>query len=204
MAPINFDDTHTSRSRLLYSAKVLFARTGYENVSTAAVAREAMTSESQLVKLFGSKEGLLDTVLNDGWRPVNSGVQRLAADAPNAKEGIENALMGLVESLEEDRELAFLILIEGHRPRGNDPELFEVQGAIDFADQIQRLVRRGQKDGSFAPEFQDSAVASALIGATKNLARERLIGQRSGKPEVLPDHEIRRIINALLKSFAPG
>lgn len=203
MPPINFDDTHTSRSRLLYSAKMLFARNGYENVSTAALAREAITSESQLVKLFGSKAGLLDAVLNDGWRPVNDRAQRLAADAPNAREAVENALAGLIESLEEDRELAFLILIEGHRLRSSGPEVFEVQGSKDFADQIQRLVKRGQKDGSFGSEFLDSAVAGALIGAAENLSRERLIAQRAGNQEALPDHEIRRVLSALMNSFTP-
>ena len=48
--PIDPDSTHTSRSRLLAAGKTLFARHGYEQASTAAIAREAGTSESQLVR----------------------------------------------------------------------------------------------------------------------------------------------------------
>ena len=48
----------------LFSGKRLFARNGYENTSTVAIAREAGTSESQLMKHFGSKQGLLAAVLD--------------------------------------------------------------------------------------------------------------------------------------------
>src|SRR5436305_3537497 len=46
------DDTQTSRGRLLTAGKGLFSRLGYEGTSTATIAREAGTSESQLVRYF--------------------------------------------------------------------------------------------------------------------------------------------------------
>ncbi|MGZ4834111.1 MAG: TetR/AcrR family transcriptional regulator, partial [Terriglobales bacterium] len=49
----------SSRERILHAAKQLFSSRGYENTSTVAIARLAGTSESQLMKHFGSKEGLL-------------------------------------------------------------------------------------------------------------------------------------------------
>ena len=54
------DNTQTSRSRLLNAGKSLFARNGYEQTSTAAIAREAGSSESQLIRYFGGKAGLLE------------------------------------------------------------------------------------------------------------------------------------------------
>ena len=42
----------SSHDRILMSAKHLFARNGYENTSTVAIAREAGTSESQLYETF--------------------------------------------------------------------------------------------------------------------------------------------------------
>src|SRR5690242_21901453 len=59
--------TVSSHDRILMAAKRLFASRGYENTSTVAIARQAGTSESQLMKHFGSKEGLLEAVFDEGW-----------------------------------------------------------------------------------------------------------------------------------------
>ena len=57
--------------RLLEAAKILFSVHGYENTSTAAIARQANTSESQLIKHFGSKEGLLEAIFDHGWQNLD-------------------------------------------------------------------------------------------------------------------------------------
>ena len=54
----------SSHDRILMAARRLFALNGYENTSTVAIAREAGTSESQLMKHFGSKRGLLAVILD--------------------------------------------------------------------------------------------------------------------------------------------
>jgi len=40
--------------RILKTAKALFAEGGFENTSTISIARMAQTSESQIIKHFGS------------------------------------------------------------------------------------------------------------------------------------------------------
>ena len=60
----------SSHDRILRAAKLLFAQNGYENASPVAIARDAGTSESQLMKHFGSKQGLLVTILDLGWNSV--------------------------------------------------------------------------------------------------------------------------------------
>src|SRR5437879_11907412 len=56
------------RERLLEAAKVEFSTRGYENTSTASLARLAGTSESQIMKHFGSKEELLATIFEEAWQ----------------------------------------------------------------------------------------------------------------------------------------
>ncbi|MCI0444822.1 TetR/AcrR family transcriptional regulator [bacterium] len=201
MALFNLDDTHTSRSRLMICAKVLFARQGFENVSTAVIAREAVTSESQLVKIFGGKAGLLEAVLNDAWRPINDRVQRVAQDSTNAYEATLGALTELLDAFESDAEFAFLALFEARRVRSGDPAVGESQGATVFNDLLLRMIRRGQKDGSFSNDFNDNAVASALLGVTEGLARERATAQRDGKRSAFGEREVRRILEQVLDSF---
>src|SRR3982751_1957287 len=69
--PVDPDQTYTSRTRLLAAGKELFAREGYEQASTAAIAKAAGTSESQLMRYFGGKAGLLDAIFNESWAPLN-------------------------------------------------------------------------------------------------------------------------------------
>ena len=47
----------SSRDRLLTAGKTLFAERGYEATTTAAIAKAAGTSHSQLVKHFKDKQG---------------------------------------------------------------------------------------------------------------------------------------------------
>ena len=69
----------TSRDRLLSAGKTLFGRLGYEQTSTAAIAREAGTSESQLVRYFGGKSGLLEAIFNQAWEGLTSPNRSMAA-----------------------------------------------------------------------------------------------------------------------------
>ena len=74
----------TSRERLRESAKSLFAELGYEATSTAAIARGAGTSESQLVKHFADKQGVLEAIFEDAWSQINPAV-RLATQGPGGR-----------------------------------------------------------------------------------------------------------------------
>src|SRR5271167_4805074 len=67
----------SSHDRILRAAKHLFAQNGYENTSTVAIARDAGTSESQLMKHFGSKQGLLVAILERGWISLGERIANL-------------------------------------------------------------------------------------------------------------------------------
>src|SRR5436190_1559546 len=81
------ESTQTARTRLLASGKTLFARLGYEQTSTAAIAREALTSESQLVRHFEGKAGLLAAIF-DGTCPSSFAPAAVAAALIGAAEGM--------------------------------------------------------------------------------------------------------------------
>jgi AcrR family transcriptional regulator len=199
---IDGDATHTSRSRLLAAGKELFARVGYEQASTAAIARAAGTSESQLVRYFEGKAGLLEAIFNESWKPLNEEVQRLIANAPHAREALTAVLLAVTKALGSDSDTAFLFLFEGRRVRGAGPDVVLSQGFVQFSELVRALIRRGQQDGSFRPEFSDAAVASAVMGAAEGMMRERLLAERSGKSRPFSEREIRHVFAALLGGVA--
>jgi len=72
----------SSHDRILLAAKRLFAESGYENTSTVAIARDAGTSESQLMKHFGSKQGLLVAIFDRGWASIGERIKAIPNGSP--------------------------------------------------------------------------------------------------------------------------
>src|SRR6266404_8424583 len=65
----------SSHDRLRDGAKALFAERGYEATTTAAICRLAGTSQSQLIKHFTNKQGVLEAIFEYAWEQLNPAVQ---------------------------------------------------------------------------------------------------------------------------------
>lgn len=202
------DTSHPpSRARLLRAGKTLMAEVGYEHAATAAIARRAATSESQLVRYFGGKAGLLEAVFDDGWQQINAQVDGLIDSRVDAGHDTRTALTGVlamfIAAMDGDPDLAQLFLFEGRRPRGLHGELKLSQGYLDFLERIDRLIREGQRDGTLAPAFTSEVLLAALLGAAEAMVRNRLLGSRHGERTRRSGSEVQRVFDAMLTGFAP-
>lgn len=192
------DSTQTSRMRLIEAGKALFARLGFEQTSTAAIAREAGTSESQLVRYYHSKVGLLEAIFNENWRELNRTIQGVVVAATDAREALAGVMECITEAFGRDPALAYLMLFEGRRIRGATSEVILSKGFVEFDNLLHVLIHRGKRDGTFRTDLNDKALASALLGAAEAMIRDRLLAQRAGNPLPFTDHEIRAIFFVLL------
>jgi AcrR family transcriptional regulator len=197
------DSTQTSRSRLLEAGKSLFAQVGYEQASTAAISRAAGTSESQLVRYYRGKAGLLEAIFNDGWQPLNQRIQQVVAGAADSREALLGVLSTVTDVLGRDHDLAYLLLFEGRRLRGGSPEIFLSQGFVDFQNLLRLLINRGKRDGTLRVDLSDAALGSAMLGATEAMIRDRLVAERAAKPNPFTDDEVREVFAAMLNGLAP-
>src|SRR5438093_12550876 len=99
-----------ARDRILHVAKMLFAQRGYEHASTSSIARQAGTSESQLMKHFGSKAGLLEAIFSDAWTGIAERA-RLAGQEIKSPQQKLQAFSGMVlAAMDSDPELKMLML----------------------------------------------------------------------------------------------
>ena len=192
------DSTQTSRERLLEAGKSLFSKLGFEQTSTAAIAREAGTSESQLVRYYRSKVGLLEAIFNENWKELNHQIQQVVVAATDAREALASVLESITEAFGKDPALAYLLLFEGRRMRGATSEIILSKGFLEFDTLLHVLIHRGKRDGTFRTDLNDDALASALLGATEAMIRDRLLAQRGGRPVPYNDQEIRAIFLALM------
>lgn len=190
--------TTSSRARLLEAGKVLFAQNGFEQTSTAIIAKEAGTSESQLVRYYKSKAGLLEAIFNTSWVGLNHLVQSIIAEAASAREALVSVMEAIIRAFAHDHDLGYLLLFEGRRIRGGTNEIVLSEGFVQFNDLLCKVVKRGKRDGTF-PEFHnEKAVAAALMGACEAMIRERLIAERAGKENPFTDAEIRSVFTAMV------
>lgn len=197
---MNIDDTQTSRGRLLTAGKMLFSRYGYEQTSTATIAREAGTSESQLVRYFSGKSGLLDAIFNESWRGLNDVVTKTIAESEHGREAILGVFSLMIETFANDADVASIFMFEGRRVRGTEVALSK--GFQQFLDLICRLIQRGQSDGSFRSDVSDAILASAMMGAAEGMIRDRLIAQRGGKESPYENAAIRSVFEAMVNGLA--
>lgn len=198
------DSTQTSRSRLLMAGKTLFSRNGYESTSTAAIAREAGSSESQLIRYFGGKAGLLEAIFNEGWTALAEDVTRQIAESRHGRDAILRILSLMIEAFSRDHDIAFLFLFEGRRMRGATHEVVLSKGYTTFMELVLSLIRKGQEDGSFRKDAPPALMASAMLGCAEGMLRERILAERQDRPSPGSDTEVRTVFAAMVNGMGPG
>ena len=195
------DTTHQpARERMLQVAKQLFAERGYENTSTVAIARAAGSSESQLMKHFGSKEGLLEAVFDQGWSILT---ERLG-DLDSLRDGrqkIEQLVGAMLVALEADPVLKDLLLLEGRRIRKEGHMILMTRGFLQIVGTLDRILNEMRTQGELGPGLNPQAVRSALIGSVEGMLRDQVLAKRTGYPAAYSLEEVREIFRRALAAF---
>lgn len=193
-------ETASSRERIEQAAKHLFAIRGYEATSTAAIARQAHTSESQLLKHFGSKEGLLATILQDAWGSINPALRLATESVASVQEKFRILVEMVLTFLGKDEELRTLLLFEGRRIRQKGEAVVLVPGFLEFVCIVDGILVQLADHGELAPDVSPQALRSAIMGAIEGMLRDRMLAQSIHYPASFPDAEIRAIVFRLLAS----
>lgn len=171
---------------------MLFARMGYEQTSTSRIAREAGSSESQLIRYFGGKAGLLDAIFNESWNQV---ISRFSPD-----ETILGMFRVVVDAFSSDQEMAVLFLFEGRRIRGKDVLLS--RGFMQFYQILQAAIRRGQQEGVLRADLDPVVLAAALLGAAEGMIRDRVLMERLGVAHPFDDAIITKTFLAIIEGVS--
>jgi AcrR family transcriptional regulator len=191
----------SSHDRIFQAAKDLFGAKGYDNVSTVAIARRAGTSESQLIKHFGSKEGLLEAIFDEAWTG-------LVVEGTRAIEGTSNPLDKLqalgalvIAKLERDRGLRSLVLLEGRRVRKRGRDIVLSAGFRRFVELLDGVFHEMEAAGLLRSGAHLEAVRSAWMGALEALMRDRLLAETMDYPAGYDGEDVARTANRILGAF---
>jgi AcrR family transcriptional regulator len=195
-------DTASAHDRMLYAAKQLFSEKGYEATTTATIARHAGTSESQLIKHFGNKEGLLQAILENGWRQIRISLTQ-AHPALSVRERFLSLPRIVVRGLESDPQLRDLMLFEGRRLRKNSENIVLTGGFQELVRLIDDLLAQMASQYLLASGIHPQAVRSALIGALEGLLRDRVLSRRGSIPAEYEDEQINRVFLLFFDAVCP-
>ena len=191
-----------SRTRLLLSARKLFAENGYESTSTASIARMAGTSESQLIKHFGGKASLLDAIFVDGWNTLTTWLQQQLPPTMTPTERLRTIPRLMFEALQRDPELRQLLLLEGRRIRKEGRLATLTDGFLGFVKLVDATLADMRNAGELREDLNPQAIRSALIGLTEGALRDQLLAERAGNPSEFTPENIGSLVDALVRSVS--
>ena len=156
-----------TRWRILEAGRRQLLASGYAGLSTRKVAQEAGVPVSQLNYHFGSKQGLILTLLEDeNRRRLARQTTMYAEDAPLWKR-YEQAC----DFLEDDLESGYVRILQEMIAAGwSDPEIGRrvrglLRGWIDLVTEVAREAERRHGLGPFTAEEVGTLVGAAFMGA---------------------------------------
>ena len=191
--------TTSSHDRILLAAKQLFAQRGYENTSTVAIARQAGTSESQLMKHFGSKEGLLEAIFERGWTQLAPEMAKAKEqESPRAK--LRTLLENVTSGLEHDPELLELMMLEARRVRREGNQVLVSTGFLQLLRIIDETLAQAQQSGQIRAGLKPELIRSGLMGMFEGLVRDLVLARRTGYPAHYNRADMMALFEAVIAS----
>ncbi len=188
----------SSHDRLREAAKGLFAESGFEDATTAAICRLAGTSQSQLIKHFTNKQGVLEAIFEHAWEQVNPAVRLATENIASPREKLRVLIDMVLGFLEKDRAIRALFLLEGRRMRGDGHMIVLVPGFIEFIKMLDGILKELAAQGELAPNIHPQAFRSALMGAIEGMVRDQMLARSSRFPASYAEAEMRAMISSLL------
>ena len=197
MAPVKkhgAEQELSPKERILAAGKRLFAVLGYENTTLEAICRESNTSEAQLFKHFGSKEGLLEAIFEDGWGKLR---MRLAAlqTLSSPRQKLKKLGMLMIQLFGDDPQLRDLMLLEGRRVRGERKMIMLTASYRDFVALIDSLIAGARPQGM---RYPPALIRAALNGAFEGMLRELVVQERWRHPAGFTSAEAEKFVTELI------
>ncbi|HST13300.1 MAG TPA: TetR/AcrR family transcriptional regulator [Gaiellaceae bacterium] len=160
--------------RILDAALRVFAAQGYDSSRVADVAKEAGVAYGLVYHYYASKEAVLEAVFREAWGRLLAAVALAEDTDDDAAEQLELVVKIVLRTWRDDPDLVRLLVREVTRNPHIQDELDEIGQA--FAS-LERMVRRGQADGTFRAELDPKLAAWMLYGALEEVLTGWVLGQ---------------------------
>jgi AcrR family transcriptional regulator len=162
------------RTLILQAAVRVFAAQGYEATRVGDIAKEAGVAYGLVYHYFSSKDAVLEAVFHEQWGRLHAAVLLAEETGEDAGDQLELVVKIVLRSWRDDPDLVRLLVREITRSPHIHDELDEIGQA--FAT-LQRIVERGQRDGTFRPGLDSQFAAWMLYGALEEVLTGWVLGR---------------------------
>ena len=162
------------REQLLRAAVRVFAERGYHQARVGDIAEAAGVAHGLLYHYFSSKEDVLRTIFRDSWSrliAVLHGIEEAGGPAP---EQLRRIAAVLLRSWRDDPDLVRVLVREVARSPHLSEQVDEVREAFLV---IERVIARGQAEGSFRPDLDARLASWVVYGSLEELLTGWVLGQ---------------------------
>ncbi len=185
------------KRRLILDAAVrVFAGKGYHTSRVADIAEEAGIAHGLLYHYFSSKEEVLETVFRENWSQLIEAFARIEASDATPLEQLAGIAKVLLRSWRDQPDLVRVMVREVARSPQLQGQVDEIRAGFLV---IQRVIERGQADGSFRPELDARLASWIFYGGLEELLTGWVLGQ-------LPDgdEEVARAERTVVELLTGG
>ncbi len=162
------------RRVILDAAVRVFADKGYHTCRVGDIAEEAGIAHGLLYHYFASKEEVLQTVFRENWRELLVSFARIEASDEPPLAQLEGIAKTLLRTWRAHPDLVTVMVREVARSPQLQGQVDEIRAGFLV---IQRVIERGQAEGTFRPEL-DARLASWIVyGGLEELLTGWVLGQ---------------------------
>ncbi len=167
------------KRRLILDAAVrVFAEQGYEAARVGDIAREAGVAYGLVYHYFDSKEAVLEAVFGEAWERLLSALAQ-AEHSGDAAEQLSLVIRIVLRTWRDDPDLVRLLVREVMRSPAIQDELDQIGQAFAI---FQRIVERGQREGTFRRGVDPPLAAFFVFGALDEILTGWVLGTLPDDP----------------------
>ncbi len=184
----------TDKRRVILDAAVrVFAEKGYHTSRVGDIAEEAGIAHGLLYHYFASKEEVLETVFRENWRELLDAFDRIEASDEPPLAQLAGIAKVLLRAWRDRPDLVTVMVREVARSPQLQGQVDEIRAGFLV---IQRVIERGQADGSFRPELDARLASWIFYGGLEELLTGWVLGQLPDGDEAVARAE-RTVIDLL-------
>jgi TetR/AcrR family transcriptional regulator, fatty acid metabolism regulator protein len=185
------------KRRIILDAAVrVFAQKGYHTCRVGDIAEEAGIAHGLLYHYFGSKEEVLQTVFRENWSQLLEAFARIESSEEPPLEQLAGIAKVLLRAWRDQPDLVRVMVREVARSPQLQGQVGEIRAGFLV---IQRVIERGQADGSFRPDLDARLASWIFYGGLEELLTGWVLGQ-------LPDgdEEVARAERTVVELLSGG
>ena len=193
-----------SQDKILRAAVKVMARKGYHGTRISDIAAEADVAYGLVYHYFGSKEKVLDTILESVATRFSDRIARIGQEKGTLTEKLSRISDYMLDTYLANPEMIHLLVQEVVRSGNVDPDS-GMASARAILQQIQGIVEAGKKAGHIDSDTDTELLSIAFFGAVELTLTSLVQGiYRSSKPSTADIKEIRKKLRKIIHGGSFG